>query len=332
MEQQSLRECAELREMNEQYGKVVPYWDPILQGHRSTYLGLLRMLEERGLLCFCRVPKCRASIFFVWKKNKRDMRMIVDARAANRRFHSPPHVSLLSAEGFSRMEVEVPSGLSAQEQQQYLDEFKVTFATADVMSCFHRMLIPEWLSAYFAFDPVTASELNLDGRLIGGHVTYGDDVLFPCPRALPMGWAWSIHFCQRANTRSMHLSLPSLRATMTDASSPEVLRQGSTIAFVYVDNLGLGNTDESAVSCEIEQVTSGFNHRGLKIHEVEIVSPESGPAEALGVALDGHHLLSRPTQKRLWKVRDGIDAFLRRRAVTGRALEILLGHITFLSL
>eukprot|EP00971_Amphidinium_carterae_P045776 900644-Amphidinium_carterae.1 len=91
MEQQSLRDCAELREMNEQYrqyGKVVPYWDPLLQGHRSTYLGLLRM-----------VPRCRASIFFVRKKNNRDMRMIVDARAANRRFHSPPHVSLLSAEG-----------------------------------------------------------------------------------------------------------------------------------------------------------------------------------------------------------------------------------------
>eukprot|EP00971_Amphidinium_carterae_P045777 900644-Amphidinium_carterae.2 len=101
---------------------------------------------------------------------------------------------------------------------------------------------------------------------------------------------------------------------MTDASSPEVLQQGSTIAFVYVDNLGLGNTDENIVSSEIEQVASGFNHRGLKIHEVGFVNSESGPAEALGVALDGHHLLSRPTQKRLWKVRDGTD--VRRRSVT----------------
>ena len=46
-------------------------------------------------------------MFFVHKKTPGTMRLIIDARQTNMRFHSPPTVSLVTAEGFSMIEVEV---------------------------------------------------------------------------------------------------------------------------------------------------------------------------------------------------------------------------------
>ena len=69
-----------------------------------------------------------------------------------------------------------------------------------------------------------------------------------------------------------------------------------------------------------------FDNAGLLLHEVGV---SSGVVEVLGTQLDGRRLRTSLTPKRLWRVRDGIRYALGLRGgVSGRELEVLLGHCT----
>eukprot|EP00959_Pyramimonas_sp_CCMP1952_P392136 8217005-Pyramimonas_sp.AAC.1 len=62
------------------------------------------------------------------------------------------------------------------------------------------MVMPPWMSPLFAFPALTVSELRLFSvETVEGRVASGDDVVYPCCRALPMGCSWSLCFCQNAN-------------------------------------------------------------------------------------------------------------------------------------
>ena len=76
---------------------------------------------------------------FVEKKGGA-LRLIVDARRANRRFREPPGVVLAGPEALGGLRV-------AEGTEAWL-------ATADVENCFHRMKIGEALGRYFAFPPL----------------------------------------------------------------------------------------------------------------------------------------------------------------------------------
>ena len=54
--------------------------------------------------------------------------------------------------------------------------------------------------------------------------------------------------------------------------------------------------------------------------------------KSLGVELDGLSLCCRVSSERLWTLRRALDEVLWRRKTTGRALEIVIGHITFVLL
>ena len=72
-----------------------------------------------------------------------------------------------------------------------------------------------------------------------------------------------------------------------------------------------------------------FNGLGLQLHASEV---SDGYVEALGCVLEGGEMRSRPNPKRLGRIRHGIKALLNRGRCTGKALEVLAGHCTFLAL
>ena len=63
----------------------------------------------------------------------------------------------------------------------------------------------------------------------------------------------------------------------------------------------------------------------------EVSSAES-TCELLGWILDGVSGLVRPTARRLWRLKLGIRALLSRGACSGKTLERLVGHATFVAL
>jgi len=198
-ESQLLRDEEELQRIKAERGDLRPYYDPVLRRGGKKYVRFVRSLVKRGLFRYTRTPRCSAGLFFVWKKDRQHLRMILDARPANRIFRDPPGVQLLTAEDLSAFQVVLPDGVSSEsEEGRYLLHLaSLTVAIGDVDNAFHRLRMPLWMGEFFALLPVRADQVGMCGEKFGDAVLHADDELYPVPCALPMGFAWSLYFCQR---------------------------------------------------------------------------------------------------------------------------------------
>ena len=101
--QRLLRDISDVQRLIDEHGDIRPYVDPLLSSSRRHYVAFCRRMMKAGL--------CRPSfnmeetvgIFFVWKKGRQKMRVILDARRTNRRFLPSPPVSLMTAEGLQAL-------------------------------------------------------------------------------------------------------------------------------------------------------------------------------------------------------------------------------------
>ena len=62
-----------------------PYFDPVLRGSRASRFELYKRLTQLGVLRLMRDVRSRVGVFFVWKADRKEIRMIVDARDASAR-------------------------------------------------------------------------------------------------------------------------------------------------------------------------------------------------------------------------------------------------------
>ena len=72
-----------------------------------------------------------------------------------------------------------------------------------------------------------------------------------------------------------------------------------------------------------------FGAHGLVIHERVDAVPVQ---ETLGSIVDGRRKCCSLTDKRYFTIREGIDALLRRRKVSGELIRIVVGHCTYAGL
>ena len=313
--------------------EVVPYWDPKLKHNRKAYNGLAQRLAEIGHFTFTTRPACEVGVFFVWKSSRTKLRMITDARKANKMFREPPGVTLMTGEGIGRIEIEVDGDVWASHDAM---EAVTTFVgLSDVKDCFHRMRVPKWLSRYFAWSAVPAKIVNLQGTWLDGKLLGPLDPVFPCAGSLCQGFSWSLYFAQRANEHvCCSVSCLDGAVLASDRGGPVVIHVGKKSEpvphlYVYVDNLGVINVDKQQVEKTMLQLQEHFDKLGLLLHASEV---SSGVVEALGCILEGDMLRSRMHPKRLWKVHHGIVGLLKRKRCVGRTLEVVIGHCTFCGL
>ncbi len=109
-----------------------------------------------------------------------------------------------------------------------------------------------------------------------------------------------------------------------DRAGPVILKVGRDVEqqchfYVYVDNLGVTDTDEGRVTKAMEELQHSFNTLGLILHKSEMTS---GYVEALGCVLEGERMRTRVNPNRLWKMFQAITGLLRRGRCVGRVLEI----------
>ena len=317
----------------EQGSIINPYWDPKLRADKKAYRGLVQRLHQIGYFTYTTAPKCQVGVFFVWKSSRTKLRMITDARVANRHFVDPPGVSLLSGEGFGRIEVKLEDATWFDEMIG--DRLSIHVGLSDVKDCFHRMRVPAWLARYFAWEPVEARVVGLSGMEIDGKKLMPHDLVWPCAGSLCQGFSWSLFFAQRANEFLCSKVSPLADAKLArDRGAPVVLRVGKGIVtsphyYVYVDNLGVLDTDAENVNSAMVALQSMFNSLGLELHGSEV---SSGQVEALGCVLEGSSMRSLPSPKRIWRIHHAIQGLLRRGRCMGRVLEVIVGHCTFLGL
>ena len=183
------------------------------------------------------------------------------------------------------------------------------------------------------------------GRVVGGAVLGIDDQVDICWASLPMGFSWSLYFCQQAGEHRMS-EVPGLRESvlLRDRGRPgvfsfvesdepgeegTVLRGSGVCHYIYVDNLGVFSCDPPHTSSILSEAAGRFEEAGLLTHEHEVSVTSS---RALGTHLDLEGLGVALAPARLWKVRQGVLYALSCRKLPGRVWEVLLGHLTFCAL
>ncbi|CAK8994704.1 unnamed protein product [Durusdinium trenchii] len=317
-----------LREIPKEDSEVIkPYWDPALRHNPGRYRKFIQRLNGIKYLDFTLSPSQHAGVFFVWKSDGKRIRMIVDARPANAEFEEPPGISLPTAETFAKIEMETHMHDGDDP------ELGIYAGLSDVRDCFHRIKQPRWLSKYFCFLPIEAKHVGLTGTVLEGHTLSSNDLVFPMPGSLCMGFSWSLFFAQRINEVVMRrVSSLSSSTLIHDRGGPAVFGDhlpDELKHFVYVDNLGVMSTDRQAVSGALDDLVGKFTQEKLLLHPGEI---QHECIKALGVQLDGQNLFSSLSPDRYHRVRQGLRCLLRRGRCSGRVLEILIGHCTYCGL
>ena len=291
---------------------VTPYWDAKLKKNNREYRKFIARLDKLGLIRWTTEPLEHASLFFVAKKDK-TLRMIVDARRANAVCREPPKVSWVTAEGLSRFETSSDTVASGH----------CCFAVGDVNNCFHRLRLPEGMHRLFALRPLDAKHTTL--ALPPGTAVY------PCIASFPMGFAWSLWVAQSVGEAVLG-RVPELRDVprLSDRGLPLMLGPSTSAAYLlYVDNFAVVGSDMRQVRALRDAGVRALNEVGLEVHEVE--DHEDG-GELLGCWLDTQKCETTVTEKRKWRVDGALRWLLRHRRVSGKQLEKILGHATFISM
>ena len=334
----------------EDHSDITPYWDPLLRKSVRHYKSLIQRLHKIGYCSYTLTPKERAGIFVVKKSDGVRQRLIIDGRRANFRFATPPSVRLCSPESFAKAEITWEDfdhtlfpGFEA------LPELHV--GLSDIRDCFHRLKQPRWLQEFFCFDPVPAKWVGLSGQELGGTQLKPDDLVYPMPSSLPMGCSWSLYFAQTISEKLMgEVKGLEQSSLLRDRGPPLVIKvprellegrsdpgpgagkprpEGDPRHYVYVDNLGVLSMDRSVVESSLSSITETFEQRGLKLHPGEV---KSHKVDALGCRLSGRQCRASLKPARMWRLRQGIRHMLKMRCVSGRVLEVLIGHATYCSL
>eukprot|EP00972_Heterocapsa_arctica_P077356 11408963-Heterocapsa_arctica.AAC.1 len=134
--------------------------------------------------------------------------------------------------------------------------------------------MPEEMSKYFCFNAVRACNVGLIGQEVDGHTLSAQDMVFPCAKALPMGFSWSLYFCQQANERIASLA-PGVgqHEAVSDKGPPMVFHLGHgangqslTVRdpcsplqhYIYVDSIGVLGLEHEAVEHTLADIVHEF--------------------------------------------------------------------------
>jgi len=285
--------------------KVVDYMDTSLASDRAKYLEFLRSLVKRGLLRVSRRRRGRIKPFFVEKKGGKQ-RLVFDCRSVNQLFRRAPYTELAAAESFSSVETEEGELLYT--------------ATADIQACFYQCGIDEALSEFFCMPSISRAEARSVGLDAG--VGADDDLVFPSLAVLPMGWTWAFWFVQRAHLELVRRAGLKTAEVASGAWPFPSLRDGP-VEIPYCDNITVVGLVATEVRAARDLVLHTFEAAGFQMHEVSAVCSET---EVLGCDLGGATPSSRRTGRKLWLLRSALEWVASGPVVTGRQLEVLVGH------
>ena len=186
-------------------GRPTLYGDPGLKD-RDKYVEFIRDGCKRGVFRFGRKHVESVSVFFVTKKDG-TLRLIIDCRRSNQRFHRPPSVNLFSAAGFGEIRCEPGRELF--------------YGEVDVKNAFYQHGLPRWLSEFFCLPFVTGSELQSMGvdTLDGCRLEPGERVYAQLAVA-PMGWNWALYLVQAAHTHILARAVAANRRAVEFQPAP----------------------------------------------------------------------------------------------------------------
>lgn len=276
------------------------------------------MLGDRGMLDYSGEFSEEVGFFTVGKKNGKQ-RAIWDARRFNCWFREPDPVALASGESLNDLRV--------------TDSQILWMGQLDIANAFYMFSLPRELRRYFFLPAVPAhwaGVSQVEWREVGPN-----DMVWPRLAVVPMGWTHALVLCQRLHERLSEVAglLPRRRLHDKTAAPPLSVEgdraEHTCLHLEYVDNFASLGISQDHVASAVGAMQSLLERRGLVVHEVDSGSPS---AQLLGWMIDGVQGTVQPTARRLWRLRYALEEVLSARQVTGRAVEKLVGHCTFLAL
>ena len=204
---------------------------------------------------------CDVGLFALAEKSAKQ-RLAIDVRRANLCFDDPLDVSMQTSASFGHLGV-------APGQILHCTQF-------DLSGAFYQFEMPEPLRPFFCLPPVNCREVGV--FKIGGRSLPAGAKIYPQFGAMAMGWTHALAWRQSIFSRLARETAP-LSPLLSDyAPTPDP--SGPPVLSVYVDNLAVIGTDETAVREAGTAILAATHAVGLKTHEWE---EDSGSFSLLGL-------------------------------------------------
>lgn len=274
---------------------------PVVRVEAGQYIPLIKKLNTAGMVEFLPHPMIVNGLFGV-RKPDGSVRLVIDARPANRWFKTPPVVTLPSPEVFSRFVSTAPGA--------------VFIAKSDLDNYYHRLRLPGWLVPFFALPPVRAADVGLRQDTAW---------TYPCLKSLPMGWSFSVFLAQLAHEFVVYKSgCLSPSAALSGVSSWS-LREREVRHLIYIDDVVFFGRCKLAVDSVQERYMSAMNTCGLQLKMTKLVAASAGPVKVLGFMVDGESGVVRLSDAAVDDLDRATSALLAVAEVNGTVFQRLLG-------
>ena len=291
--------------------RIKPFLEPTLVHDVKVYADFLKEMENSGMLTWHRDVPSLLGVFFVKQSNGK-LRIILDTRDVNNFFSTPPKTSLPTSAALSNVEVG-PDDV-------------VFFSGCDLQNAFYHMSVPAGMEKWFSLPSIPAGAIDGLADRLG--VSAFDHVV-PCLQVLPMGFSWSLHICQAVHESRLEVSGVSDSQRVQDRRPAPDLSDGITRVATYVDNhLCMGINAKSITKLE-GIIREDLTDNNLPCHDF---IDETNVCDFVGLHLDGARHETRVSWKRVWRLRLGIAHALSMPQLSGKEVEILVGHCTWIGL
>ena len=237
-------------------------------------------------------------VFFVLTKDS-PLRMILDARRANRYSRRPLVAPMVTSEGSSNVELDLAE-----------PDRKCFMASGDLRNA-----------------------LGLVDRRVDGRTLTPSDSVSPFPASLPMVFSWSMYLWQDAALRvASESGIPRCVPVISDRRLPVLLPTGQGegwshgLRYNYAGQLRVVSDTEASATEAYNMIAKAIIRVGLQVHDEVRATCD---AETSGVRLRLDTGVATLSTEREWRLRSGCREIARRKRTCGRRPKKIMGHPTF---
>lgn len=153
-----------------------------------------------------------------------------------------------------------------------------------------------------------------------------DEVVEAAFLGVPMGWPWSIHFCNEAISHAMRVALRKAGLPpilLGDRQQASFFHRGCPVTAPYVDNLNVVALDEAYGQKVFGLLEEELQKRGFVVRD-----RVAGEArfEFRGMVLEGRSGVLKHKPRRTWRLWMAITALIARRRSSGDAMRVALSQ------
>ena len=270
-----------------------------IKSGRGEYERLVKRLMALDMVTFRDSVRAVNGIFGV-PKDDGQVRVIIDARPANRFFRPAPHTPLPTPDLMARLRA----------------HNKVAFyvGKSDLSNFYHNLRLPEWLIEYFGLPAVHSADIGLPGP---------DRLVHPCCLTLPMGWAHSVHVGQAVHEWLL-AQVPSFSPSML-LSKHHSFELDDVVVQCYIDDLIVYCNDKHKATTLLSEYMVVCCRYGLPPKSSKIVWPTTAPVTCIGLVMFGRERLLTVDVDKAEKLVAYTLQMVRRGSATGRELGSIVG-------